>query len=148
MKEKEKGSIAIEPQFAIMRIAKYKGPEISKIEAHNERTKEEYKSNPTIDRSRSKDNFHLVEPPQSYRKESERQIKAAGCRAKSNSVQMVEALFTASPEFFKGKTPEEIEAVLNARREVLPEFVGRYSHGLLKLYAEHAVSAMKGAYME
>lgn len=28
------------PQFAILRFAKYKGPEISNIEAHNERTKE------------------------------------------------------------------------------------------------------------
>ena len=29
-----------QPQYAIMRFAKYKGPEISNIEAHNERTKE------------------------------------------------------------------------------------------------------------
>ena len=28
------------PQYAILRFAKYKGPEISGIEAHNERTKE------------------------------------------------------------------------------------------------------------
>ena len=27
------------PQYAILRFAKYKGPEISRIEAHNERTK-------------------------------------------------------------------------------------------------------------
>ena len=27
-------------QFAILRFAKYKGPEIGQIEAHNERTKE------------------------------------------------------------------------------------------------------------
>ena len=37
------------PQFAILRFAKYKGPEISNIEAHNERTKENYASNPDID---------------------------------------------------------------------------------------------------
>lgn len=29
-------------QYAILRFAKYKGPEISNIEAHNERTKENY----------------------------------------------------------------------------------------------------------
>ena len=28
------------PQYAILRFAKYKGPEIGHIEAHNERTKE------------------------------------------------------------------------------------------------------------
>ncbi len=50
------------PQFAILRFAKYKGPEISNIEAHNERTKEKYASNPDIDKSRSHLNFHLLTP--------------------------------------------------------------------------------------
>ena len=66
-------------QYAIMRFAKYKGPEIGNIEAHNERTKEKYASNPDVDTSRSKYNFHLVKPPGKYRAESERQIAAAGC---------------------------------------------------------------------
>ena len=48
------------PQFAILRFAKYKGPEISNIEAHNERTKEKYASNPDVDTARSHINFHLV----------------------------------------------------------------------------------------
>ena len=52
-----------QPQYAIMRFAKYKGPEITNIEAHNERRKEKYASNPDIDLSRSKNNFHLIEPP-------------------------------------------------------------------------------------
>ena len=30
------------PQYAILRFAKYKGPEIGRIEAHDERTKTEY----------------------------------------------------------------------------------------------------------
>ena len=33
------------PQYAILRFAKYKGPEIGSIEAHDERTKEKYASN-------------------------------------------------------------------------------------------------------
>ena len=36
-------------QYGILRFAKYKGPEISNIEAHNERKKEKYASNPDID---------------------------------------------------------------------------------------------------
>ena len=51
-------------QYGIMRFAKYKGPEIGNIEAHNERTKEKYASNPDVDVSRSKYNFHLVKPVQ------------------------------------------------------------------------------------
>ena len=36
-------------QYGILRFKKYKGPAISPIEAHNERTKEQYASNPDID---------------------------------------------------------------------------------------------------
>ena len=95
-------------QYAIMRFAKYKGPEIGNIEAHNERTKEKYASNPDVDTSRSKYNFHLVKPPGKYRTESERQIAAAECRTRKDSIRMIETLFTASPEFFKGKKRTEI----------------------------------------
>ncbi len=82
------------PQYAILRFAKYKGPEIGNIEAHNERTKEKYASNPDVDISRSKYNFHLIEPERKYRAEAERQIKEAGCRTRSDSVRVVEALVT------------------------------------------------------
>ena len=98
------------PQYAILRFAKYKGPEIGNIEAHNERSKEKYASNPDVDISRSKLNFHLVEPKQKYRAEAERQIKEAGCRTRSDSVRVVEALITATPEFFQGKKKSEIKA--------------------------------------
>ena len=97
-------------QYAILRFAKYKGPEIGRIESHNERTKEKYASNPDIDTSRSHLNFHLVFPERKYRAEAEKQIAAAGCRTRSDSVRMVEALVTASPEFFKGKKKSEVKA--------------------------------------
>ena len=96
-------------QYGILRFAKYKGPEIGHIEAHNERTKEKYASNPDVDTSRSKYNFHLIEPQRKYRAEAEKQIAEAGCRTRSDSVRVVEALVTASPEFFKGKKRAEIK---------------------------------------
>ena len=96
-------------QYAIMRFAKYKGTEIGNIETHNERTKAKYASNPDVDTSRSKYNFHLVKPPGKYRAESERQIAVAGCRTRKDSIRMIETLFTASPEFFKGKKRAEIQ---------------------------------------
>jgi len=98
------------PQYAILRFAKYKGPEIGQIEAHNERTKEKYASNPDVDTSRSHLNFHLVKPERKYRAEAERQIATAGCRTRKDSVRVVEALVTASPEFFKGKKRTEVRA--------------------------------------
>jgi len=96
------------PQYAILRFAKYKGPEIGQIEVHNERSKEKYASNPDIDISRSKLNFHLIQPKQKYRAEAERQIAEAGCRTRKDSVRMVEVLVTANPEFFNGKKRAEI----------------------------------------
>ena len=109
------------PQFAILRFAKYKGPEISNIEAHNERTKDEYASNPDIDKSRSCLNFHLLEPERKYRAEAERQIKDAGCRTRSDSVRLVEALVTATPEFFKGKKKAEIKAYFQEALDFIRE---------------------------
>ena len=97
-------------QYAILRFAKYKGPEIGHIESHNERTKEKYASNPDVDTARSHLNFHLVTPKRKYRAEAEKQIAEAGCRTRSDSVRVVEALVTASPEFFKGKKKGEIKA--------------------------------------
>ncbi len=95
------------PQYAIMRFAKYKGPEISGIEAHNERTKEKYASNPDIDPSRTHLNYHLITPTAKYRVSAERQIAESGCKTRTDSVRLVEVLITGSPEFFKGKTPKQ-----------------------------------------
>ena len=91
-------------QYGILRFAKYKGPEISNIEAHNERTKETYASNPDVDLSRSKFNFYLIEPRDKYRAQAEAMIKECQCpRVCSNSVRVVETLITASPEFFAAR---------------------------------------------
>lgn len=46
------------------------------------------------------------------------------------------------------KTPEEMDEILAERRKNWKGFKSKYTHGLLNLYARHAVSAMKGAYMD
>ena len=109
-------------QYAILRFAKYKGPEIGHIEAHNERTKEKYASNPDIDTARSHLNFHLVTPERKYRAESEKQIAKAGCRTRSDSVRVVEALVTASPEFFKGKKKSEVKAYFTEALDFIQKY--------------------------
>lgn len=108
-------------QYAILRFAKYKGPEIGHIEAHNERTKEKYASNPDVDTARSHLNFHLVTPQRKYRAEAEKQIAEAGCRTRSDSVRVVEALVTASPEFFKGKKKSEVKAYFQEALDFIRE---------------------------
>ena len=109
------------PHYAIMRFAKYKGPEISQIEAHNERTKETYASNPDIDPTRTHLNFHLIKPQDKYRAESNRQIKEAGCRTRSDSIRVMEALFTATPEFFKGKKRSELKEFFGEALEFIKQ---------------------------
>ena len=108
-------------QYAILRFAKYKGPEIGHIESHNERTKEKYASNPDVDTARSHLNFHLVTPQRKYRAEAEKQIAEAGCRTRSDSVRVVETLVTASPEFFKGKKKGEIKAYFQEALDFIRE---------------------------
>ena len=109
-------------QYAILRFAKYKGPEIGHIESHNERTKEKYASNPDIDTTRSHLNFHLVTPERKYRAESEKQIAEAGCRTRSDSVRVVEALVTASPELFKDKKKSEVKAYFTEALDFIQKY--------------------------
>ena len=74
------------PQYVILRFAKYKGPTLGRIEAHNERTKEVYASNPDIDIGRSRLNFHPVIPKGKYRQVSDQIIRESGCRVRKDSV--------------------------------------------------------------
>ena len=46
------------------------------------------------------------------------------------------------------KTGEEIAQILEERKKNWKGFTSKYKSGLLKLYAQHATSAMKGAYMD
>ena len=113
------------PQYAILRFAKYKGPEIGQIEAHNERKKEKYASNLDIDASRSHLNFHLIQPELKYRAETEKQIADAGCRTRKDSVRVVEVLVTASPEFFKGKKRAEVRAFFEEAVRFIEKYQGK-----------------------
>ena len=94
--------------YAILRFAKHKGGASKALSAHHERTKDSYASNPDIDRSRSDLNCHLIHPPQHYHAEAERQIADAGCRVRSDSIRLVEVLFTVSTGYFDDKSPDEI----------------------------------------
>ena len=109
----------MQAQYAILRFAKYKGPTVSRIEAHNERTKETYASNPDIKTELSQFNFHLVAPKGKYREEANRLIRETGCKARKDSVRMVETLITASPEFFAGKKPREVKEFFEYALEFL-----------------------------
>lgn len=93
--------------YAIMRFAKRKRGSINSMESHNERQKEQYKSNPDIDTEKSADNYHLIQPQHKYYAEVMSRVEAAKCRVRKDSVLMIEALITASPEFMTARSSAE-----------------------------------------
>jgi len=107
-----------------MRFAKQKGG-AGALEAHHERTKEKYASNPEIDTTLSKYNFHIVKPETSYKRESDGRIEAAGCKTRKDSIRFVDTLITASPAFFKGKKRDEIKAFFETAVDFLSRKIGK-----------------------
>ena len=87
-------------QHAILRFEKHKGNPARPLEAHHERQKEKYASNPDIDTAKSKHNFHIVKPEGRYYHFIQNRIEQAGCRTRKDSTRFVDTLITASPEFF------------------------------------------------
>lgn len=112
-------------QHAILRFAKHKAGPAGALEAHHERTKEQYASNPDIDTSRSRDNFHIIRPEQKYRREIDSRIKAAGCQTRKDSTMFVDTLITASPEFFTSRSKKEIQAYFTEAVAFMEQKVGR-----------------------
>ena len=117
--------MAQKAQHAILRFAKHKAGPAGALEAHHERTKEQYASNPDIDTSRSRDNFHIIQPAQKYRREIDSRIKAAGCRTRKDSTIFVDTLITASPEFFTGRSKKEVQAYFTEAVTFMEKKIGR-----------------------
>ena len=113
------------PQYAILRFAKHKGAPSGALEAHHERKKERYASNPDIDTERSKYNFHIIKPKERYSRFIKHRIEESGCRTRKDSTRFVDTLVTASPEFFKGKSTQETAAYFKRATEFLADRVGR-----------------------
>ncbi|MGI5906495.1 MAG: MobV family relaxase [Candidatus Pararuminococcus gallinarum] len=117
--------MAQKAQHAILRFAKHKAGPAGALEAHHERTKEKYASNPDIDVSKSKYNFHIVQPEQKYRKEIDSRIKAAGCKTRKDSTMFVDTLITASPEFFEVRNRKDVQAYFTEAAAFMEKKIGK-----------------------
>ena len=102
-----------------MRFQKHKAQAVGGIEAHNERTKTEYKSNPDIDLSRTKDNYNLIKRNSSYRELINKLIAIHKCKTRKDSVVLVETVVTASNEFFRKKSLAKVKEMIHGGSTVL-----------------------------
>lgn len=113
------------PQNAILRFEKHKGTPARAMEAHHERQKEKYASNPDVDTRQSQHNFHLIQPQGRYYHFIQKRIEQAGCRTRKDSTRFVDTLITASPEFFQSKNVKEVAAYYQRAADFLIGRVGR-----------------------
>lgn len=93
--------------YTILRFVKRTGGATRAIEAHHERKKEAYDSNPDIDISRSENNYHLIKPTQTCYQEINQRIEKNKCKVRSNSIKFVDTLITSDNVFFKNYPEKE-----------------------------------------
>lgn len=87
--------------FCIMRTEKRKRTALGGIQKENTRTATEYNNKV----SPGMDIFNVtLKESSNWLQDIDNEIKAAGAKARSNSVLALDTLYTASPEFFQGKT--------------------------------------------
>ncbi len=111
--------------YGILRFAKMKGGPAKSLEAHHERKKEQYASNPDIDTNSSCENYHIITPQKSYYYEIQSRIEKANCKVRKDSIKFVDTIVTASPEFFINRSPEDARAYFKQAVDFLAEEVGR-----------------------
>lgn len=90
--------------FCIMRTEKRKKSDLSGIQKENTRTATEYNNKVAP----GMDIFNVtLKESNNWLQDINKEIQAAGAKTRANSVLALDTLYTASPEFFQGKTNEE-----------------------------------------
>lgn len=111
--------------YTILRFKKDKGGAIAGCERHNERKKEAYKSNPDIDITRTKYNYHIIQAPKyTYGRKIKELIKKYECKTRKDSIRLVETLITASPEFISKLSEEEKREYFERATEFMKSEIG------------------------
>jgi hypothetical protein len=110
--------------YAILRFEKQTCGAAGRLEAHHEREKKTYASNPDIDKSRSKDNYHLVTPKSRYSLEINRRIQAAGCKTRKNSITFMDTFIGGTPEFLAKIQPARQKEYFTRALEFMKKEVG------------------------
>lgn len=97
--------------YGICRVQKVKAAAVGSMQYHNDRLPGEH-SNPNIDHSKRGDNAEFIKHG-SYRAEVNDRIerfRESDRKVRKDAVVLVEGVMTASPEFFEGKSRDEVMA--------------------------------------
>ena len=90
--------------FCIMRTEKRKRTDLGGIQRENTRTATEYNNKV----SPGMDIFNVtLKESSNWLQDINNEIKAAGAKTRSNSVLALDTIYTASPDFFQGKTNQQ-----------------------------------------
>lgn len=92
-------------------MEKYKRQEVSPVEEENERDKTYEATNPNIDSSRTKHNYHIIYPHKSYIEIINNRLAQLKLKRniRSDAILMNSFVITSDSEFFKGFQPWEQE---------------------------------------
>jgi hypothetical protein len=128
--------------YGIMRVEKRKRQALPNLEAEANRTADNPIDLPgsNINWTKTKDNMHLVET-HNWWEHIEADINEAGAKIKKDSIVMLDGLYTASPEFFKNKSNEEIEKYF---QDCLQFHINTYCHGDASLLKNAVVHMDEG----
>lgn len=115
--------------YCVMNIQKRKRQDITGIEREATRTATDY--NNAVEPGMDIYNVNLIQS-QNWKQDIQREIEKAGAKIRANSVVALDTVYTASPQFFEGKTAEAEEN-------------NRYFQDCLRFHQEqfgHVVSAV------
>lgn len=118
-------------QCGIMRIEKRSRQAVPRLEAEANRTKRQHEESglefvrSDIDWNKTDENIRLVSTEGWY-KAVKHKCEETGARLRSDSIVILDGLYTASPEFFSGKSRGEIEQYF---RDCLQFHIKTYCHG-------------------
>lgn len=108
--------------YCIMRTEKRKRTDLGGIQKENTRTAQNYNNKV----SPGMDIFNVtLKESDNWLQDIDSEIKAAGAKTRSNSVLALDTIYTASPEFFQGKTNQQND---NFFKDCLKFHESRFGH--------------------
>lgn len=111
--------------YAIVRVQKFKATAVKAIQFHNHREKDS-RTNPDIDKSRTKENYALVECPDFRKAIAERLETLQTSRAvRKDAVVMAQVLVTSGPEFFQNMPRDKQQKFFQNSLDFLADRYGK-----------------------